>query len=133
MFMITKNDVYEIVSQLRNINEKLNYLVVSHDYSKENSSDDYVSNCDGKLLDVDKSQFNNKSGLLFTDISSESYRDYVLANGKTIRIYSPLYLHISSSGGHRLFDGKGYSWYIKPCESWYIKWKAEKGEPNFVM
>jgi hypothetical protein len=76
--------------------------------------------------------FINESGLEFKDISSEKYRKYVFPNGKELKIIKPLYLNISESGGHRLFDASGISWYIKPNEGWYIQWKAENGKPNFV-
>lgn len=77
-------------------------------------------------------QFINESGLEFIDISSEIYREYNFPNGKQLLINHPLYLHISESGGHRLFTRKGISYYIRVCEGWYIEWEAKPGEPNFV-
>lgn len=77
-------------------------------------------------------QFINESGLEFIDISSEIYREYNFPNGKQLLINHPLYLHISESGGHRLFTRNGTSYYIRVCEGWYIEWRAKAGEPNFV-
>jgi hypothetical protein len=76
--------------------------------------------------------FINKSGLKFKDISTEKYREYSFPNGKTLKIKNPLYINVSKSNGHRLFDAQGYSWYIRPNESWFIRWKVKDGEPNFV-
>lgn len=73
----------------------------------------------------------NKSGLEFTDISSEEIRRYVFSNGNDLIIGEPLWLHVSKSGGHRLLDKMGQFYYIKP--NWdYIVWKAKDGQPNFV-
>lgn len=75
--------------------------------------------------------FINESGLSFTDISSEEYRVYEFNNGKSIRINNPLKLHVSPSGGHRLFDNSGESHYIP--KGWvHLHWKAKDGFPNFV-
>jgi len=76
--------------------------------------------------------FNNESGLDFKDVSSEKYRKYVFPNGGELKITNPVKLHVSKSGGHRIFDAFGISWYIKPDESWYIQWKADDGQPNFI-
>jgi hypothetical protein len=76
--------------------------------------------------------FINKSGLEFTDISSEKYRKYIFANGKKLYIRKPIYLNVSQSGGHRIFDVKGVSYYIHPKEGWFIKWRAKNGCANFV-
>lgn len=74
--------------------------------------------------------FINESGLKFTDISSEKYRQYVF--GKDIvTIIEPLWLHVSSSGGHRLFDAAGKSHYV--VKGWHeIQWEAKEGQPHFV-
>ena len=77
--------------------------------------------------------FINESGLDFKDISDETFRDYVFPNGKKLKIKDPVYLHVSKSGGHRLFDGAGFSWYIQLQQSWYIKWFVPYGKPNFSM
>lgn len=77
-------------------------------------------------------EFINNSNLQFNDISSEEFRTYHFPKGEKLFIKNPLFLHVSLSGGHRIFDKLGNSYYIKPDEGWYIKWKAKKGEPNFV-
>ena len=77
-------------------------------------------------------EFINESGLDFKDISSEEYREYNFVNGKMLYIDKPLFLHVSASGGHRLFDAAGFSYYIQPTQGWYIKWKANPGSPHFV-
>jgi|GEM_PF-2525552 len=78
------------------------------------------------------SEFINESGLDFKNISSERYRQYVFPNGENLIINQPLYLNVSPSGGHRLFDNFGNSYYVQPQEGWYIKWQAKFGLPNFV-
>ena len=75
-------------------------------------------------------EFLNKSGLDFTDISAEAWREYVYAGGEVYRIDEPLLLHVSESGGHRLFDSKGDSYYVAP--GWRVlRWYAGDG-PHFV-
>lgn len=89
------------------------------------SKDGYVLHNDGY------GNFRNKSGLTFSDISSEDYRVYEFDNGRSILINRPLKLNVSPSGGHRLFDADGVSHYIP--KGWiHLKWKAKDGCPNFV-
>lgn len=76
--------------------------------------------------------FINGSNLQFKDISSESFREYSFPNGKTLYIANPLYLHVSESGGHRLYDAQGVSWYVQPKEGWHIKWESKEDSPSFV-
>ena len=73
----------------------------------------------------------NNSGLEFTDISSEEYREYVFLKGETITIEKPTHLHVSESGAHRLLDARGVSHYIPSGWVW-LSWKAKEGQPNFV-
>jgi len=47
-------------------------------------------------------------------------------------IRAPLYLHVSASGGHRIYSDAGYCWYVQPKEGWYIKWIPREGKPSFV-
>ena len=68
----------------------------------------------------------------FVDISQELYREYTFPNGNKLLIKRPLYLKVSESGGHRILDQNGVSWYIQPKEGWYINWKVKEGEYNFV-
>lgn len=76
-------------------------------------------------------QFRNKSGLDFISIESEEFREYTFTGGQTLRILDPMWLHVSESGGHRVFDASGTSWYIP--KGWlHLRWKAKAGEPHFV-
>lgn len=68
----------------------------------------------------------------FSDISSELYREYVFPNGDKLTIKNPLFLNVSSSGGHRLFTSDGTSYYIQPKEGWYISWKTKEGAKVFI-
>lgn len=74
--------------------------------------------------------FINKSGLDFVDISSEEWRIYDFGNA-IIRIDGPQRLNVSKAGGHRLFDKDGVSHYI-PSGWKHLKWKAREGQPHFV-
>jgi len=76
--------------------------------------------------------FINESGLEFKDISSEKEREYTFPTGKKLYIGKPLYLNVSESGGHRLYTQDKWCYYVQPKESWYIRWKVRKGQPNFV-
>jgi len=78
-------------------------------------------------------EFINHSVLEFKDISAEKYRKYKFPNGDKLKIKKPLYLNVSKSGGHRVFDASGTSWYIQPKEGWYISWKVKEGEANFSL
>lgn len=76
-------------------------------------------------------EFDNATDLKFTDISSENWREYVYEQGKSIFIDKPLKLHVSKSGGHRLFAEDGLSRYVAP--GWLeIIWEAKEGHPHFV-
>jgi hypothetical protein len=83
-----------------------------------------------------KMDFKNKSGLDFTDISSEEYREYHFSAGNGtntyIRIEQPLQLNVSKSGGHRVFDAQGVSHYV-PAGWIHLEWKSKEGEPHFVL
>ena len=75
--------------------------------------------------------FRNQSGLKFTDISSEEWREYIRDGFVTVRIDEPVALSVSKSGGHRLFDASGVCHYVTP--GWQLlKWKAKEGQPHFV-
>ena len=81
----------------------------------------------------DTKEFIDESGLIFSDISVEEVREYHFPNQQVLKISNPMYLHVSATGGHRVYSEDGYSWYVQPKEGWYIKWYAKDGEPNFVM
>lgn len=73
----------------------------------------------------------NESGLKFVDISSEKYRTYFFSADKWVMIENPTHLHVSASGGHRVFDAQGLSHYIP--KGWiHLMWEAKEGQPNFV-
>lgn len=75
--------------------------------------------------------FINNSGLIFSDISSEAYRQYRFADDSIVYIDDPLKLNVSDSGGHRIFDAGGVSHYI-PSGWIHLSWRARDGHPNFV-
>lgn len=75
-------------------------------------------------------EFKNESGLEFTDISSEESRVYTFPNG-SVTVLGPTHLHVSKSGGHRIFSIDGLSRYI-PSGWICLTWKAKRGQPNFV-
>jgi hypothetical protein len=97
------------------------------------------SNHKGTEMDISKieqavAHFQNNSDLKFDRIDSEEFRCYVFpAGAKTleVRIDNPLYLAVSASGGHRLFDADGKSHYI-PAGWMHLYWKAREGQPHFV-
>lgn len=75
--------------------------------------------------------FYNDSGLEFTDISSEAERTYNFGSKGFVKIQNPLRLHVSASGGHRLFSADGRSHYVP--EGWIeLTWTIRDGQPNFV-
>jgi hypothetical protein len=69
-------------------------------------------------------------GRSWKDISSEMYREYVFPAGAVVRIDSPSCLHVSDSGGHRIWDG-GLSHYI-PVGWVQLRWQPKIGAPKFV-
>lgn len=77
-------------------------------------------------------EFINKSNLIFSEISGEDFRTYEWSNGIEITINRPIYLNVSKSGGHRIFDEQGISHYI-PSGWIHLYWKPIKGASNFVM
>jgi hypothetical protein len=74
--------------------------------------------------------FKNSSELEFKDISHEAARIYVYPGGDLIEIIEPRKLHVSASGGHRIFDAAGNSWYI-PGNYIAIRWNVKQGEDHF--
>ena len=85
----------------------------------------------------------------WVDISSEKYRVYTFllptptfvdygGNDKGLetehkeKIYDPIWLAVSKSGGHRIVDKYGNGYYIAP--KWIkIFWEVKKGKPSFVL
>jgi hypothetical protein len=76
-------------------------------------------------------EFKNESGLTFVDVSSEAERTYHFTGGDAVKIREPQRLHVSDSGGHRLFDAAGQSHYI-PSGWLRLTWTAKPGAPHFV-
>ena len=74
--------------------------------------------------------FKNESGLEFSDISSELYREYEFPGGN-VKISTPTHLNVSASGGHRVFDATGVSHYV-PAGWIHLYWVARDTSPNFV-
>jgi len=70
-----------------------------------------------------------ESGLVFSDISSETEREYGFPNGERLLIGKPLYLHVSDSGGHRLYTEDNWCYYVQPKDGWWVKWKATIKRP----
>lgn len=75
-------------------------------------------------------ELRNESGLAFTDISSEVWREYQF-RGESVRIENPVALNVSKSGGHRVLDERGVSHYI-PSGWVHLTWVAKDGKPHFV-
>ena len=76
-------------------------------------------------------EFKNKSGLVFKDISTEESRTYRFPGGDFVILEKPMKLHVSKSGGHRVFTADGNSHYIQ--SGWiHIEWTAKDGEAHFV-
>ena len=75
-------------------------------------------------------QFRNASSLKFKNIDDEEYREYIFPDSQIIRINRPLYLNVSKSGGHRLFDESGMCHYI-PYKWIHLRWEAKRGEDHF--
>jgi len=75
--------------------------------TKSKTSVTSVTKSKKKIFEEQHVQFVNKSDLEFKDISSELYREYTFPGKEKIRIDSPLKIHVSESGGHRVFDASG--------------------------
>jgi hypothetical protein len=78
-----------------------------------------------------QNDFRNDSGLTFKDLSDELYRVYEFSD-MTIRIEGPLYLNVSASGGHRIFDSEGNSNYI-PSGWRRLYWVVKEGKTHFAF
>ncbi len=83
-------------------------------------------------VEMTPAQFRNASGLKFKDISSEAWREYTFPSGGVTRLDKPLLLHVSASGGHRVFTSDGLCHYIQPTFE-NITWKVRSGKPHFVI
>jgi hypothetical protein len=74
---------------------------------------------------------NPNSKLEFKDLSDEQYRVYEFPD-MTIKITEPLWLNVSASGGHRIFDSEGNSNYI-PYGWRRLYWVVKEGKPHFAF
>lgn len=74
-------------------------------------------------------EFINASDLSFKDISSEKHRTYHFAQ-RSFTITEPLWLNVSASGGHRIFDAAGTSHYV-PAGWVHLEWTAKPGSAHF--
>ena len=73
---------------------------------------------------------NSTSGLEFKDLSDEKFRIYTFPGGDTITIVEPRKLNVSPSGGHRIFDAAGNSWYIP--SGWIgLRWNVKPSCDHF--
>lgn len=73
----------------------------------------------------------NESDRVFTDISSEAIRVYLLPNGGQVEINEPQWLSVSPSGNHYIVNREGVAFVIAP--GWtVISWRSKPGAPHFV-
>jgi hypothetical protein len=77
-------------------------------------------------------ELRNATSLEFTDITSERERRYAFKSGTTLIITAPVALNVSASGGHRVLDSDGYSYYIPGGSYDAISWLAKDDQPHFV-
>jgi hypothetical protein len=77
----------------------------------------------------------NNPELKFSDISDEEFREYLYIIDDepiALQISNPVALHVSASGGHRLVDADGHSYYVAP--GWIaIHFKVKEGKPAFAF
>lgn len=76
-------------------------------------------------------EFRNGTQFEFSDISSEEYREYDFGTTK-VRLVEPLKLHVSASGGHRVFTADGMSHYV-PTGWLHLTWKVKPDAPHFDL
>lgn len=72
------------------------------------------------------------AGMEFTDIGSEQYREYVYESGFVLRIETPRWLHVSTSGSHRIIDLHDVSHRIDMNGCKDVRWMPRPGCPAFV-
>ena len=102
--------------------------------SKEVGNGNGNGNGNGKKLSLQdaKAAFRSLASMNFHDISSEKYRTYVFENGSKVTIKDPLFLNVSKSGGHRVYDARGISHYI-PYKWVHLYWESRQGEEHFTL
>ena len=77
-------------------------------------------------------QFINETDLEFNDILSEEFREYFYREKCYCRIEKPAKLHVSKSGGHRVFAQNGDCYYVFTDRPAYIRWRPKEKAPHFV-
>lgn len=73
----------------------------------------------------------DESGLEFSDISDEIFREYLFPGGHIVRI-AGVALNVSSSGGHRIVGADGLSHYV-PAGWTHLRWETKTGHPFFAF
>lgn len=72
--------------------------------------------------------FTLPSGYSQSDVSEESYREYVYPNGDILEVQQPVTLYITPTGGHRVVDMNGVT--TIPARGWVgIRFKQANGQP----
>jgi hypothetical protein len=68
------------------------------------------------------------------DISMEQYREYSTKSGAVYRVDSPVSLHITDSGSHRVVDAAGIVHRPPKFDGaeYAIRWAPKPGGPDFV-
>ena len=62
--------------------------------------------------------------LEWKNIDHEKYRIYIFPNNEEVRILSPILLHVSKSGGHRILDKWNVSHYVP--KGWiHLFWETD--------
>jgi hypothetical protein len=96
----------------------------------------YPTNERGNNVDETTNQFQlallNTEDLQFKDITDECYREYVFPDGAVVRLDWPVGLHVSESGGHRVFTANGVSHYIP--KGWiHLRGEVKEGKKPFAF
>jgi hypothetical protein len=77
-------------------------------------------------------EFSHTTDLMFHDLNTEEYREYIYNNGGVLRVLQPWKLGISKSGNHRVATRDGFSYIIVP--NWIaIRIKKKEGAPSFTF
>ena len=85
-----------------------------------------------KETEYNDREFSHTTDLVFRDLTTEEYREYMYNNGGVMRILQPWKLAISKSGNHRVATQDGFSYIIVP--GWIaIRVKKKAGAPSFTF
>jgi hypothetical protein len=69
--------------------------------------------------------------IVYKDISSEEWREYIFSNNDILRIDFPVGLNVGKNG-HRVFNEEGISYYI-PNHYTAIRFKSKANKPPFAF